>query len=352
MARRSAAKPRRAPTPHASGARPPALPAEFVPRHVALVMDGNGRWAKQRGLPRTAGHEAGEASLFDCVEGAIELGITWLSAYAFSTENWKRSPEEVKFLMGFNRDVIRRRRDEMNELGVRVRWAGRRPRLWRSVINELEEAEGLTERNTTLTLTMCVNYGGRAEIADAAAAMARDAQAGRLDPAKIDERMFHRYLDEPDMPDVDLFVRSLGRAAHEQLPAVAVGLCRAGVHGHALAGLRPSPSVARVRDVRVTGPPLRRRRPQSGGDVVPTPVDLEVGAGIRRQDARQPQDRAGLRLQGLHSPEISMVWLTSTKPCSAATRSAHDSASGPAISTVVPHLRQTRWWWCSELHWR
>jgi undecaprenyl diphosphate synthase len=200
----------RDPQPHPTGVRPPAIQPELVPRHVAIVMDGNGRWAKERGLPRTAGHEAGEASLFDCVEGAIELGVKWLSAYAFSTENWKRSPDEVRFLMGFNRDVIRRRRDEMNELGVRVRWAGRRPRLWRSVINELEEAERLTVRNRRLTLTMCVNYGGRAEIADAAAAMARDVRAGILDPGRIDERMFHRYLDEPDMPDVDLFVRSSG----------------------------------------------------------------------------------------------------------------------------------------------
>ena len=200
----------REPSQHPSGARPPAIPADLVPRHVAIVMDGNGRWAKERGLPRTAGHERGEASLFDCVEGALELGIGWISAYAFSTENWKRSPEEVRFLMGFNRDVIRRRRDEMHDLGVRVRWAGRRPKLWKSVIDELEEAERLTARNTRLTLTMCVNYGGRAEIADAAAAMARDVQAGRLKPDRIDERMFHRYLDEPDMPDVDLFVRSSG----------------------------------------------------------------------------------------------------------------------------------------------
>jgi undecaprenyl diphosphate synthase len=200
----------RDPTPHPSGARPPVLPAELIPRHVAIVMDGNGRWAKERGLPRTAGHEAGEASLFDCVEGALELGIGWISAYAFSTENWKRSPDEVRFLMGFNRDVIRRRRDEMNELGVRVRWAGRRPKLWRSVIAELEEAEQLTEANTKLTLTMCVNYGGRAEIADAAAAIAREVQAGRINPDRIDERTVARFMDEPDMPDVDLFVRSSG----------------------------------------------------------------------------------------------------------------------------------------------
>jgi undecaprenyl diphosphate synthase len=177
---------------------------------VAIVMDGNGRWANARGLPRTAGHEAGEASLLDCVHGAIEIGVRWLSAYAFSTENWRRSPEEVRFLMGFNRDVIRRRRDEMHELGVRVRWAGRRPRLWRSVIRELEIAEELTRGNRVLTLTMCVNYGGRAEIADAARGLAYDVAAGRLAPSRVDERVLGRYLDEPDMPDVDLFVRSSG----------------------------------------------------------------------------------------------------------------------------------------------
>ena len=195
---------------HPSGARPPAIPADLVPRHVALVMDGNGRWAKERGLPRTAGHEAGEASLLDCVHGALELGIEYLSAYAFSTENWKRSPDEVRFLMGFNRDVIRRRLDELNALGVRVRWAGRRPRLWASVISELERAEQVTAGNTAMTLAMCVNYGGRAEIADAAAAIAAEVRAGRLQPDQVDEQTIARFLDEPDMPDVDLFVRSSG----------------------------------------------------------------------------------------------------------------------------------------------
>lgn len=200
----------RSPTPHPSGAAPPRLDLDQVPKHVAIVMDGNGRWAKQRGLPRTAGHEMGEAALFDVVEGAIEIGVKAVSAYAFSTENWKRSPEEVRFLMGFNRDVIRRRRDEMHALGVRVRWAGRRPRLWRSVIKELETAEEMTKHNTVMTLTMCVNYGGRAEIADAAAALARDVRAGRVNPDKITEAVFARYLDEPDMPDVDLFWRTSG----------------------------------------------------------------------------------------------------------------------------------------------
>ncbi len=198
------------PEPHAGGARPPAIPAELVPRHVALVMDGNGRWAKQRNLPRTEGHKRGEQSLFDVIMGALELGIPYLSAYAFSTENWRRSPDEVRFLMGFNRDVIRRRRDQLHAMGVRVRWAGRRPRLWRSVISELETAERLTEGNSVLTLQFCVNYGGRAEIADAAAAIAADVAAGRLQPGSIDEEVFARYLDEPGIPDVDLFIRSSG----------------------------------------------------------------------------------------------------------------------------------------------
>ncbi|MGB2839539.1 MAG: isoprenyl transferase [Actinomycetes bacterium] len=198
------------PSQHLTGARPPAVPADLVPRHVAVVMDGNGRWAKARGLPRTDGHKAGEAALFDLVEGAIEIGVKYVSAYAFSTENWKRSPDEVRFLMGFNRDVIRRRRDAMNAMGVRVRWAGRRRRLWKSVIDELESAEQLTRDNDVLTLTMCVNYGGRAEIADAASAVAREVAEGRLDPSKVNERTLARYLDEPDLPDVDLFIRSSG----------------------------------------------------------------------------------------------------------------------------------------------
>ncbi|MGV8965312.1 MAG: isoprenyl transferase [Cellulomonas sp.] len=198
------------PPPHPSGARPPAIPSELVPKHVAIVMDGNGRWANARGLPRTAGHAAGEAALLDVVAGAIEIGVRHVSAYAFSTENWKRSPDEVRFLMGFNRDVLRRQRNVMHDWGVRVRWAGRRPRLWRSVINELEEAERLTIGNDVCTLTMCVNYGGRAEVADAAKAIAREVAAGRLDPEKVTEKTVAAYLDEPDLPDVDLFLRTSG----------------------------------------------------------------------------------------------------------------------------------------------
>ena len=200
----------RLPNPHRSGALPPRFAPAVIPHHVALVMDGNGRWAQERGLPRTAGHEAGEAALFDVVEGAIEIGVKELSAFAFSTENWRRSPDEVKFLMGFNRDVIRRRRDEMNELGVRVRWVGRPKRLWTSVIKELETAESMTAGNDVLTLNMCVNYGGRAEIVDAATCLAQDVRDGKIDIGSITEKVFIRYLDEPKMSDVDLFLRSSG----------------------------------------------------------------------------------------------------------------------------------------------
>jgi undecaprenyl diphosphate synthase len=198
------------PVPHPSGIRPPEVPRDALPRHVAIVMDGNGRWAKDRGLPRTAGHEAGERALFDVVHGALEIGVEWLSVYAFSTENWKRSPEEVKFLMGFNRRVARTRRDEVHQLGIRMRWAGRRPKLWKSVIEEIEIAEELTRNNTRMNLVLCINYGGRAEIADAAQAIAEEAVAGRINPRTIDEDLFARYLDEPEMPDVDLFLRSSG----------------------------------------------------------------------------------------------------------------------------------------------
>ncbi len=190
--------------------KPPKIARDKVPQHVALVMDGNGRWAKKRGLPRTKGHEKGESALFDVVEGAIQIGVKELSAFAFSTENWRRSPDEVKFLMGFNRDVIRRRRDEMHRMGVRVRWVGRPQKLWKSVIEELEIAEEMTARNKVLTLNMCVNYGGRAEIADAAQKLAQDIQRKKLKPEQINEKVFAKYLDEPQMRDVDLFLRSSG----------------------------------------------------------------------------------------------------------------------------------------------
>jgi undecaprenyl diphosphate synthase len=196
----------RKPEPHWSGAKPPTIEKSQIPKHVAVVMDGNGRWAKNKGLKRTEGHKAGEAPLFDMVEGAIEIGVKELSAYAFSTENWKRSPEEVRFLMGFNKEVLRRRRDQMNELGVRIRWIGQEKKLWSSVVDELLEAEELTANNKVLTLNMCVNYGGRAEIVSAAEELARDFKRGKV--SKFDEKTFTKYLELPT--DVDLFLRSSG----------------------------------------------------------------------------------------------------------------------------------------------
>ncbi|GAB77555.1 undecaprenyl diphosphate synthase [Austwickia chelonae] len=198
------------PFPHPSGVRPPEIPRELVPNHVAIVMDGNGRWANQRGLPRTEGHKAGEAALMDVLAGCIEIGVKHISAYAFSTENWNRSADEVRFLMGFNREVIRRRRDEMAAMGVRVKWVGRRPRLWQSVIDELTAAEKLSHHNTTLTLHFCVNYGGRAEIVDAVRRIVEESRKGRLKRRKVDEAELVRHLYDPEMPDVDLFVRSSG----------------------------------------------------------------------------------------------------------------------------------------------
>ncbi len=198
-----------------TGIQPPEFPrgprgARGVPEHVAIVMDGNGRWANRQGLTRIEGHRAGEEVLLDVVAGAIQAGVKHLSVYAFSTENWARSPEEVRFLMGYNRDVLHRRRDQLNEWDVRIRWAGRTPRLWGSVIKELRVAEELTRTNSTLTLTMCINYGGRHEIVDAMRAMGEQIAAGRLSPSAITEKTLRRHLYVPDMPDVDLFLRSSG----------------------------------------------------------------------------------------------------------------------------------------------
>ena len=182
-----------------------------MPRHVAIVMDGNGRWAERRGLKRTEGHAAGEAALFDAVEGALEIGLEWMTVYAFSTENWRRPLDEVRFLMNFNERLLVARRDELNGKGVRVRFIGRRTgRVPRRVLRRIEETEALTARNRKLTLTFAFNYGGRAELADGVKEIAREAAAGRLDPERIDEKTLRRHLYAPDMPDPDLLVRTSG----------------------------------------------------------------------------------------------------------------------------------------------
>ena len=180
-----------------------------VPEHVAIVMDGNGRWANARGLTRVEGHRAGEAALMDVIEGAIQAGVKYLTVFAFSTENWKRSPDEVKFLMNYNREVLRRRRDELDGWNVRIKWAGRRPRLWPTVIDELLVAEKQTAKNKGLTFTMCVNYGSRIEIVDAINQIVEDSKSGKLNGALTEKKM-QKYLLTKDLPDVDLFIRSSG----------------------------------------------------------------------------------------------------------------------------------------------
>jgi undecaprenyl diphosphate synthase len=178
-----------------------------VPTHVACVMDGNGRWAQRRGLKRTDGHAAGEEALFDTVEGALELGIKWLTVYAFSTENWKRPTDEVRYLMGFNERILVGRRDEMNERGVRMRFSGRRDwRVPKRLLRHQDQSVDLTRNNRTMTFTIAFNYGGRAEIVDAVRALVAEGTPAE----KIDERAIRRHLYHPDMPDPDLMIRTSG----------------------------------------------------------------------------------------------------------------------------------------------
>ncbi|HJQ77275.1 MAG TPA: polyprenyl diphosphate synthase [Acidimicrobiia bacterium] len=178
-----------------------------VPRHVGLILDGNGRWANRRGLPRTAGHLAGEQALFDTVEGALQLGIEWVTAFTFSTENWSRSEEEVEFLMWFNEDLLLRRRDDLHGQGVRMLFAGDMddPRIPERNRQHMAEAEAKTKDNTALHLVFAFNYGSRREIVEAARRLAAATQ-----PEAIDEESFARALYVPDMPDVDLIIRSSG----------------------------------------------------------------------------------------------------------------------------------------------
>ena len=182
-----------------------------IPRHVAIVMDGNGRWAKRRGLKRTDGHAAGEEALFDTVEGALDIGLQWMTVYAFSTENWRRPIDEVRFLMRFNESLLLKRRDDLNARGVRVRFIGRRGgRVPRRVLRHIEDTEALTARNRRMTLTFAFNYGGRAEIIDAVRDIAQEVAAGKIEPDRISERTITRHLYAPDMPDPDLLIRTSG----------------------------------------------------------------------------------------------------------------------------------------------
>ncbi len=185
------------------------LDADRLPAHVALIMDGNGRWANRRGLKRNAGHEAGESALFDTVEGALELGLSDLTVYAFSTENWRRPPGEVRFLLSFNESLLLRRVDELDARGVRVRFIGRRSRpVPRRLLGLIEDTEARTARHRRLTLRIAFNYGSQAELADAARRAAEDLARGTLD--RIDEAALAARLYDPEMPAVDLLVRTSG----------------------------------------------------------------------------------------------------------------------------------------------
>jgi undecaprenyl diphosphate synthase len=185
---------------------------DAVPRHVGIIMDGNGRWANARGLHRTAGHAAGEPALFDVIEGALEIGLEWLTVYTFSTENWSRHPEEVQFLMEFNVDLLERRRDELHGMGVRLLFIGDKndQRVPEAVQSRMNDAEELTKDNRTLNMVYAFNYGGRAEIAEAVRQIAREAVAGDLDPDSVDADTVAGRLYLPEMPDPDLIIRTSG----------------------------------------------------------------------------------------------------------------------------------------------
>ncbi|MFQ5967516.1 MAG: polyprenyl diphosphate synthase [Acidimicrobiia bacterium] len=188
------------------------LDLERLPRHVGIILDGNGRWAQQRNLPRTAGHQAGEEALFDTVNGALDIGLEWMSVYTFSTENWSRPQEEVEFLMWFNEDLLLRRRDDLHSKGVRILFAGERddPRIPDRNKRHMAETEALTAGNERMSLVFAFNYGSRVEIAMAARELAARVAQGELDPEKITDDELSEALYVPDMPDVDMVIRTSG----------------------------------------------------------------------------------------------------------------------------------------------
>lgn len=183
---------------------------EGVPSHVAIIMDGNGRWAAQRGLPRFEGHRKGIEAIRRTVRTATELGIRYLTVYSFSAENWRRPAEEVSFLMGLLKRFVRHDLAELHSNNVRVRIIGGRQGLTADIRLLLEEAEQLTRGNTGLTLVIAFNYGGRQEIVSAVQALARKVQEGLLNPEAIDMQMVSRALDTRDIPDPDLVIRTSG----------------------------------------------------------------------------------------------------------------------------------------------
>jgi undecaprenyl diphosphate synthase len=181
-----------------------------VPLHVAIIMDGNGRWAAARGLRRTAGHRRGAEAVKTAAESAVRLGVRYLTLFGFSSENWRRPEWEVSDLMGLLRHYLQREIGFLQEHSIRLRVIGNRARLAPDIVRSIESAEQATAHNRRLTLTMALSYGGRAEICQAARRLAEEAVAGRIDPAQIDEAMFANFLYTYDIPDPDLVVRTSG----------------------------------------------------------------------------------------------------------------------------------------------
>ena len=182
------------------------------PRHVAIIMDGNGRWATQRGRPRLFGHHAGAKRVREIVEACPEFGVKYLTIFAFSTENWKRTQVEVAGLMSLFRRYITKEAQALNLEGVRVRFIGDRVRLDRKLIALMDELETLTIANTRVNLTIAINYGGRDEVARATKRLAEDVAQGRLSPSDVDEETLPKYLDTHVLPDPDLVIRTSGEA--------------------------------------------------------------------------------------------------------------------------------------------
>jgi undecaprenyl diphosphate synthase len=187
---------------HAEAGSPPA--------HVAIIMDGNGRWARARGLPRTAGHTRGAEAVRAAIKAAKALGVSYLTLYGFSSENWKRPETEVSHLMGLLRLYLRKEIAELDREGVRIRFIGERERLDADIIALIDECETRTRANTALNLIVALSYGSRQEIVAAARALAADAAEGRIAPDDIDEATFERRLFTADIPDPDLVIRTSG----------------------------------------------------------------------------------------------------------------------------------------------
>jgi undecaprenyl diphosphate synthase len=185
-----------------------SIRSEAIPRHIAVIMDGNGRWAEERGLARTEGHRAGVDAVRKIVRAARDLGVSWLTLFAFSSENWSRPQSEVDELMKLPEEFFESELPDAIENGIRIRMIGNRARLPDHVLATLDEAIEATRGNTSMHLFFALSYGGRGEIVEAARGLIKDHDLGKVDPDSLDEKLFAQYLDEPELPDVDLLIRT------------------------------------------------------------------------------------------------------------------------------------------------